>query len=178
MIGIPIGWAYGHVMEWALHKGLHRFGKKREQRFSFHFHDHHAASRRDGFHDRMYEDSVLQWNAAGKEAVYLGLTLAAHLPLATVAPFFTATVVASGVQYYLVHKRSHLDPDWAREHVPWHYDHHMGANQHANWGVRSDWVDRVMGTREPYIGTEREARDNARRAAREAAREETREGAA
>ena len=56
------------------------------------------------------------------------------------------------------------DTEWAREHLPWHYDHHMGPNQHANWCVTKPWADIVMGTREPYCGTEREAADNEKRA--------------
>ena len=34
--------------------------------------------------------------------------------------------------------------------MPWHYDHHLGKNQDANWGVTTDWVDRVFGTRIEY----------------------------
>jgi len=40
----------------------------------------------------------------------------------------------------------------------WH-DHHMGPNQEANWCVTQPWFDYVMGTRELYAGTPREARD-------------------
>ena len=61
----------------------------------------------------------------------------------------------SSFHYHRVHKRAHLDPEWAKVHVPWHYDHHMGKNQHANWGVRSDVIDRVMGTRIVYTTVER-----------------------
>ena len=48
---------------------------------------------------------------------------------------------------------SHLDPMWCRENLPWHY------------GVTTDWVDRLMGTREVYLGTQREVRDTVRRMA-------------
>ncbi len=60
---------------------------------------------------------------------------------------------------------SHLDPMWCRENLPWHYDHHMGPNQDMNYGVTTDWVDRLMGTREVYLGTQREVRDTVRRMA-------------
>jgi sterol desaturase/sphingolipid hydroxylase (fatty acid hydroxylase superfamily) len=86
--------------------------------------------------------------------------------LAPIAPFFTGTMVYSAVHYYRVHKRSHLDPEWAREHLPWHYDHHMGPDQNVNWCVTRPWFDHLMGTRVPYLGTDRAARDAARRAAR------------
>ena len=120
-----------------------------------------------GHNDPDYQRSVFGWNAQGKEALTLTLATAAHLPLAPIAPFFTATVVYSAVNYYRKHKRSHMDPEWAREHLPWHYDHHMGPNQNANWCVTHPFFDHVMGTREPYLGTEREQRDRDRRAARD-----------
>jgi sterol desaturase/sphingolipid hydroxylase (fatty acid hydroxylase superfamily) len=167
MIGIPVGWAYAHVGEWALHRYLlHGPGRKRASMWSFHFHDHHATTRTSEFEDPMYESHPFKWNAAGKEVLSLAALAAAHLPLVPIAPFFVATVAVSGIQYYRIHKRSHLEPEWCRENVPWHYDHHMGPDQHKNWGVRRDWVDRLMGTREVYVGTEREERDIKRRAER------------
>jgi len=170
MIGIPVAWAYGHCAEWAIHKFiLHDRGKKKASFWSFHFHEHHSVSRRSNHHDPMYDTHPFKWNAAGKELFGLGLLTVAHLPLAPVAPFFFGTLVWSGLQYYRVHKRAHVDPEWAREHLAWHYDHHMGPNQDSNWGVRSDWVDRMMGTREEYAGTAKEARDWERRQARLAA---------
>ena len=79
-----------------------------------------------------------------------------HLPLARRAPWFTAGVWCSQAAYYLVHKQSHRDAAWAKRWVPWHYDHHMGPNQHANWGVTWPLWDHILGTREPYVGTERQ----------------------
>jgi sterol desaturase/sphingolipid hydroxylase (fatty acid hydroxylase superfamily) len=83
-----------------------------------------------------------------------------------VAPFFVLTSYYASYRYYRCHKRAHMDPAWAREHLPWHYDHHMGPNQHANWCVTRPWFDVLMGTREPYAGTERETRDVEKRAQR------------
>jgi hypothetical protein len=40
----------------------------------------------------------------------------------------------------------------------------MGPDQDANWCVTHPWFDLVMGTREPYAGTERERADSAKRA--------------
>jgi hypothetical protein len=48
-------------------------------------------------------------------------------------------------------------------HLP--LDHHMALNQDANWCITRPWMDDWMGTREPYVGTERERRDQERRAA-------------
>jgi sterol desaturase/sphingolipid hydroxylase (fatty acid hydroxylase superfamily) len=74
----------------------------------------------------------------------------AHLPLLPVAPFFTMTVYWRAWRYYTIHKRAHLDRNWAKEDLPWHYDHHMGKDQNANWCVTYPWFDHVMGTRKRY----------------------------
>ena len=58
------------------------------------------------------------------------------------------TIVLSICSYYYTHRRSHREPEWAKKNIPWHYDHHMALNQNMNYGVRSDVIDRIMGTRE------------------------------
>jgi sterol desaturase/sphingolipid hydroxylase (fatty acid hydroxylase superfamily) len=108
---------------------------------------------------------VFGWHAQGKETLALVALSAAHVPLLPVFPWFTGAVLYSAWNYYRVHKRSHLDPEWARDHLTWHYDHHMGPDPHANWCVTRPWFDRLLGTRKPYAFTEREARDRKRRAA-------------
>ena len=173
MLGIPLGLAYANVGEWLIHKHvLHGLGHERASFWSFHWLDHHRLVRLKGHVDPHYQRSVFsQWNGQAKEAAALSAAALLHLPLFPVAPFFTGTVLYSMWNYYRKHKRSHLDPEWAREHLPWHYDHHMGPNQHKNWCVTRPWFDIVMGTREPYVGTERERKDRevaAKRAARKA----------
>jgi sterol desaturase/sphingolipid hydroxylase (fatty acid hydroxylase superfamily) len=171
MIGFPLGLLYANAGEWFIHKRLlHDRGRDRQSAWSFHFYEHHRESRLNGYRDRYYERSLLGWHAQSKEALGLAGLAVAHLPLLPVAPFFTGGVLFSIARYYHVHKKSHQEPEWAREHLPWHYDHHMGPNQHANWCVTWPFFDYVMGTREPYIGTEREAKDQKRREAREAAK--------
>ena len=158
MIGIPVGIVYADVAEWGLHKWLlHEAPQKNKNHFfKFHFYEHHKDSRVHSFEDPMYRGNLLQWNAAGKELAALGAAVAIHLPLTPLAPLFVATVAVKAANYYRVHRKSHLDPDWARERVPWHYDHHMAPDQDCNWGVQSDWVDRLMGTRKEWVGTEGE----------------------
>lgn len=76
---------------------------------------------------------------------------------------FTAAMWLSQYNYYRVHKRSHLDPEWGYKYLPWHYDHHMAPDQDKNWCVTFPLWDYVMGTRLVYKGTEREKIDIARR---------------
>ncbi len=176
MLGIPVGLFAFNAGEWAAHKYiLHGLGKRsRKSYFRYHFHEHHKEARKHGMYDRFYHRSVFAHggnHAQGREALALTLVGLAHLPLFPVAPFYTGTVWYSLAKYHRVHKRAHLDTEWAREHVPWHYDHHMGVNQDANWGVTHEWFDRLMGTRERYAGTPHELEARRKRAERAPAAE-------
>jgi hypothetical protein len=169
MIGIPVGLATAEVAEWLIHKHiLHGQGRKRGSFWSFHWYEHHTAALKNSMYDPDYQRSPFGWHAQGKEVLGLCMLGVPALIAAPVAPFFAATLVYCGVNYYRCHKRAHMDPEWARQHLPWHYDHHMGPDQDANWGVTRPWVDVLVGTRKPYVGTEEEAGDHAARNARAA----------
>ncbi len=171
MIGIPLGLLYANAAEWAIHKYiLHGVGKDRKRFFSFHWHEHHRNSRQDEGFDVDYTKPLLRWTAPGKELAALTALGIVHLPLFAVAPFFASAAVYGAVNYYRVHKKAHLDPEWARKHVPWHVDHHMGPNQDANWCVTKPWFDIILGTRERYVGTVRELEDGQRKSLRKAKR--------
>ncbi len=165
MLGIPLGLLAANATEWWFHKNvLHGAGRKKSSFWSFHWHEHHRASRRHEMHDDHYEKSIFSNNSQGKEALALAAGVVGSLPFVPIAPFFVGTLWYSAWNYYRVHKRSHLDPEWARENLPWHYDHHMGLDQDANWCVTKPWFDEIMGTRKPYVGTARELRDREKRA--------------
>jgi len=152
MVGVPLGLLYANVGEWVIHKHvLHGPGKRRSSFWSFHFHEHHQASRRNEMVDPDYERRPVGVHAQGKELAGLAGLCLLHAPLFPVAPGFTAAVWFSAAWYYRVHKKAHEDPDWAREHLPWHYDHHMGRNQNANWGVTSPFWDWIFRTRIKYF---------------------------
>ena len=164
MIGIAVGLGYATLSEWVIHKHvLHGPGKKKGTFWSFHFHTHHRASRLNQMHDEEFTRPFWEEQARRREVLGLVGLAAIHLPLFPVAPFFTATVCGSALRYYHLHKKAHMDIEWGRKHLPWHYDHHMAPNQDANWGVTWDGWDRLFGTREVYLGTEREERDFKRR---------------
>lgn len=173
MIGIPLGIVYSNAFEWVIHKYvLHGWGRDKKSFWSFHWHEHHKKARKNDMVDDQYNGSLWrsifkgEVNAKNKEAIGLILASAAHLPLMPVAPFFTLTVWACAANYYRVHKRAHLDPAWAKEHLPWHVDHHMGKDQDANWCVTWPMMDWILGTRQKYVGTEQFAADEARLQAR------------
>ncbi|MDP3279199.1 MAG: sterol desaturase family protein [Deltaproteobacteria bacterium] len=168
MIGFGLGLLYANAGEWLVHKYvLHGLGKQKTSFWRFHWHEHHRTVRRTGGLDEAYLNPLFRdMNAKTKEALGLIVAAIAHAPLFAVAPWFTAGVWYSGARYYYVHRKSHLDPEWARATVPWHVDHHLGPDQDKNWCVTRPWFDWVMGTRVPYVGTPREAQDRARAAQR------------
>ena len=160
MIGIPLGLLYANATEWVLHKYVLHEGARRNKKsfFRFHWVEHHRQVRLNGHVDPDYERSVFGTHAQGKEAACIAIGAVLHAPLFPVAPLFTATVWWSAFDYYRKHKRSHQDPEWARQNLPWHYDHHMGPDQDKNWCVTWPFFDHVMGTRAPWVGTPGELR--------------------
>jgi hypothetical protein len=164
MLGIPLGLAVANMSEWVFHKYVtHGLGRRPDGFWSFHWHEHHRSARKHDFVDDAYRKSLFQWNPQSKEAVALLGGAVAVAPLFPVAPFFVGTLWYGAYNYYRKHKRAHLDPEWAKRELPWHYDHHMGPDQNTNWCVTRPWADHLMGTRRPYIGTEKATSDQARR---------------
>ena len=173
LIGFPLAVFIGNWGEWIIHKRvLHLRGKRKGNFWNFHWYDHHNEARRHGMHDPAYDSSWLRWkwDSRTKEAAALTLGAIPWIFLFPWAPGYAAGSLFTTIRYYYVHKRAHLDIEWCRTKLPWHYDHHMGPNQDANWGVTAPWWDWIMGTREPYCGTDRETEDNRRRDARALAR--------
>lgn len=166
MFGIPVALAVFGAGEWAIHKYvLHGLGRDRASRFSFHYHDHHQAVRRNGGYDPAYEGPVWSSTTQAREAIGLFAIGAWHAPLFPFAPFYTSTIWYCLLRYRRVHRRAHLDPTWARDHLPWHYDHHMG-DQEKNLGVAWSWFDVIAKTREIFVGTAKEAATHTKHAAR------------
>ena len=151
MIGIPIGLLYSNAAEWWIHKRLlHALGKNKSSIWNFHRSEHHRNVRNNGFHDPEYNKPF--WDRRGPRKEVLGVLglMALHLPLAPIAPWFTATVVYSGYNFIRKHKKAHLDPEWAYKNLRCHYDHHMGKNQDANFSITQPWFDHLIGTRVNY----------------------------
>ena len=75
-----------------------------------------------------------------------------HLPIAFFNISFFCGILMGILEYRYKHKKSHTDVAWAIKNIPWHYEHHMGRNQDMNFGVRSAFVDKLLGTyTEPSI---------------------------
>jgi hypothetical protein len=161
--GIVAGLIYSNASEWVAHKYiLHGLGRKKDSFFAFHWHEHHKRARKADMRDEDYERSAFGVHAQGKEVFLLAASSAlAAAVIGRRYPWFTATAIFGAWNYYRVHKKAHLDPAWAREHCPWHVDHHMGPDQDANWCVTHPAFDILLGTRKPYVGTELETKHRA-----------------
>ncbi len=152
MIGLPLGLLYANAVEWVVHKYvLHGMGKKKDSFFAFHWRNHHKNCRRYANYDPDYEKPWYDWRSRGKEAGGILALMAVHLPLAPVAPWFTAAVCYASFNYLYKHEKCHVDVEWGKKHMRSHYDHHMGKNQDMNWCVTQPWFDYIMGTREHFF---------------------------
>lgn len=149
VLQISIAWLYSHIAEYCIHRWLlHKFAIKKGKIFSFHWRGHHKEARINNFKDNAYFGHPFKINSAGKELFYLVCVIILHAPLYLYFPWAFLTLCYSTASYYYIHRKSHRNPEWAAENLPWHYAHHMAMNQNANFGVRSDLIDRIAGTRE------------------------------
>lgn len=148
MLGLPVGIFVANGLEWYFHKvWLHEYPSQyRNSPFFTHI-AHHKRARLNSFQDEGYAESMFK-NAEmyNEKTALLGLAGAATIFL-PVAPFFTAGLYYGLWNYWRVHSKAHLDPEYAKKRIPWHYDHHMTSNQNANWCVTKPWFDYIMGTR-------------------------------
>jgi len=144
-----LGLLYANAGEWLMHKYiLHGLGQNRHSFWAYHWHEHHAVCAKNAMFDPGYQSVTLTtWNAQTKELAVLSGIVLLHVPLFLLFPLFTGAVYASLMLYYYKHRKAHLDPIWAKQHLRWHYDHHLGGNRSANWCVTWPWCDYLMGTR-------------------------------
>lgn len=141
-----------NVSEWFVHKFiLHKLGANKKSFFHYHWEHHHRCRKLrniDPEYVQIYKShgiTKMLW----KE---IGMMLALSLLLGGPIYFFTwkalgVTTVIALWFYFLAHAYSHINPEWSKKFMPWHYDHHMGKDQNQNWCVTFPWFDWVMGTR-------------------------------
>lgn len=94
----------------------------------------------------MYDSSYSNIFSSRFEVYSLIIASVLHFPLVFVFPWAYLTLIISLFSYYFVHKKSHIDVEWGKKWIPWHYAHHMGKDQHKNWGVRLPIIDMILNT--------------------------------
>tara|TARA_R110000824_G_scaffold67377_8_gene174606 strand:+ start:42935 stop:43429 length:495 start_codon:yes stop_codon:yes gene_type:complete len=151
ILWLACAFIYGGLAEWALHKHvLHGLGKNRTSMFSFHWHGHHKTCRRNKNKDIHYLRKPLP-SPIKKELASLFLLVFAHIIFLFIQPYFFIGLVLYVMRYFYIHRKAHVDVEWGKKNIPWHYDHHMGPNQDANYGVTVQWPDKLFGTRVKYL---------------------------
>ncbi len=139
---IFVAWVYSHIFEYVAHRYFLHNHKLFKFAFKNHFATHHRISRKNEMYDEAYESLL----SSRFEIISLLITAVLHIPVVFIFPWAYATLVFSVSMYYALHRKSHTDVEWGKRWLPWHYEHHMGKDQHMNWGVRLPIVDYIMGT--------------------------------
>lgn len=147
LIGIPLGFLVENAGEWFSHRYiLHALGKTPGSIWSYHWHEHHRVCRQNGMIDPGYRESPMRWNTQGKEVLFLLVVIVLHAPFIYLIPGYVTGMYIALACYYYKHRRAHLEPEWGKVHLPWHWEHHMGKNSDANWCITWNWFDRLMNT--------------------------------
>jgi len=147
VLWFSLAYVYGGLSEWALHKYvLHGLGKNKDSIFSFHWHSHHKVCRKNKNKDTNYIRRPLP-SVVKKEIFSLLLLLWSHSIFLFIQPYFFIGLVLYTSRYFYMHRRAHIDVEWGKKNVPWHYDHHMKKDQDANYGVTVEWPDKLFNTR-------------------------------
>lgn len=152
--GFLVGLVVANGFEWIAHKyilhGTHRSGKPRyspvPDSMKSHW-EHHREVRKTDFYDHGYVEGISNWRTKNEIISLAVVATSTSLMFYPVSKGMAVAAVYSACNYYYIHRRAHLEPDWAMKKIPWHYDHHMNSNQDANWCVTKPWFDYVLGTR-------------------------------
>lgn len=152
--GFIAGLVVANGFEWFAHKyilhGIHRKGQSRYSPVpdSMRSHwEHHREVRKTDFLDHGYVDGLKNWRTRNEVGSLVVVASVFGLVFYPFSKGMTLATLYSAGNYYYIHRRAHLEPDWAMKKIPWHYDHHMNSNQDANWCVTKPWFDYVLGTR-------------------------------
>lgn len=141
------GLIVGSLVEWIAHRYiLHNFTLKILSKT--HFGIHHNNSRKNNCLDIDYlRFPPTKLSSGLSEIIMLGVLGLGVIPAAFYSiPFFVGLEMHI-VLYYVMHRKFHLNPAWGKRWMRCHWDHHMGKNQNANWGVTNPLFDYVFGTR-------------------------------
>ena len=141
--GVILGFLYANFLDWGVHILLHK--PRGKSRFKFHW-KHHKVARKHKNLDPDYSKKLIH-----NETWLTTVGVLLHVPLLWIFPYFAATAIMYGITYMFLHRMSHTYVDSFKRWMPWHYEHHMGKNQNANWCVICPLMDHIMGTREKWL---------------------------
>ena len=133
--------------EWLIHRYLlHGLGKHPSSFWAYHISEHHYIAWKLNMRDPGYEKLPILWNSQAKELLVLFCILFLNAPFFYMLNGYAWGIYVSVCAYYLLHRQAHIDSDWAKKHLPWHYQHHL-INCDANWCITHPFFDYLMRTR-------------------------------
>jgi len=142
-----IGLFVANAGEWLMHRYvLHQCGKNPNSFWAYHWHEHHYTAQQYGMLDPGYKQWPRRWNTQAKEGLTLLGILLLNSPFFWWASGYAYAIYLSTIVYYIVHRQAHLNIQWAKTYLPWHYEHHL-INSNANWCVTYPLFDYLMLTR-------------------------------
>jgi len=147
---VVLGFVLGSLVEWIAHRYfLHNFSKRLFS--SSHFSVHHKKCRKhNNFDDDYLNFPPSSIDGGGGEIVLLASLVIVFTPTILVSFWLWAGLVVHSFLYYFLHRKSHIDVEWGKKWMPWHWDHHMGKDQNCNWGVTNSIFDHIFRTRKIY----------------------------
>jgi sterol desaturase/sphingolipid hydroxylase (fatty acid hydroxylase superfamily) len=158
IIAIVMGWVYWIIVEYSIHRwAFHKKHLQYDSIFSFHLYEHHIIATKEAMDDHQYQSRSSSRSARRKENILLFIIAAVNAPFVFLSPLFYLSFICSEISYFVIHKKSHTNSEWSRRYLSHHYDHHMGPDSYCNFGVQTDIIDRILGTRKKFYGTKQEA---------------------
>ena len=147
---VILGFVFGSLVEWIAHRYfLHNFSKRLFS--NSHFSVHHKKCRKhSNFDDDYLNFPPSSLGGGGGEIVLLVSLIVAFTPTILISFWLWAGLLGHSCLYYFLHRKSHIDVEWGKKWMPWHWDHHMGRDQNCNWGVTNPTFDYVFRTRKTY----------------------------
>jgi len=143
VVAITLGFLYANFLDWYIHVLLHK--PKGRSKLKFHW-KHHAVARKNKNKDNDYSQKLFH-----NETWLTLIGMVIHFPLLWISLPFTLTALCYAAFYMVIHRQTHTHVEFYKKWMPWHYEHHMGKNQNANWCVVCPLMDYIMGTREKLL---------------------------
>ena len=135
---------YCNFLEYIFHRFiLHRYGKNKQSLFRYHW-EHHIETRRNCMKDPQYTSTSV---VMLKELLAVLILIIIHTPTCYIHPALYILILLYAVNYFRVHKKAHIFPEWATLQCRWHIEHHLG-NQDKNFNIVFPLFDYIFRTRE------------------------------
>ena len=141
-----LGLLVANAGEWIIHRYLlHGLGQNPESFWAYHLYEHHSIAKKCKMLDEGYQKWPYLWNSQAKELLVLSGILILNLPFFWWLNGYASGIYFSVFTYYFIHRQAHCNQDWAKNYLPWHYQHHLN-NDNAHWCITHPLFDYLMKT--------------------------------